>query len=406
MYPQDNPYMVKTQTLNGHSTGVGKASASGASAPGAPVQEGRLRKASNPFAGEFEIEAETGPDVADLYNKNWIYFKLDKSCDNGFWHDTADTIVAHFGQHLHAFQKTRLQNFVLAINKHIFKFGPLEKPSFEINRSKDKHVVKVNEKYHVIVRKEQNTTHIFACVNGADYSVEGFETGELKMFKECTKEYALGSQKHSKDADDSESEDWESQVSRSSRSSNDPERLAYSLLTSPRTHFPEAQQSAERSKQLAAAETRHGQFQVRGRGGRGPVEAAARSVGPAGQADSLRQQRQLSSARGPGGAQPQAVAEIQPEEEIQQVEEIQAPAAERGIVAAQPSAGTAPGAGGAAPGAAAGPDLQALRPPQAPGQPSAGRGGAAPVATPRPAIRQPLHALKPPQAPGGAVAAV
>ena len=147
MCPQGNPYMVKTQVVN--------------------TTEARTRKGRQDTVvhGEESIEDMSAEDVhsEDLDNEDWIYYELEKSCDDGFWHDTADTIVSNSGKHLSEYQQARLQRFVLTIAKRIFMFGSLINPSFTYNLKKSSHVMQVEDKYHVIVRREQNIVHIFAC---------------------------------------------------------------------------------------------------------------------------------------------------------------------------------------------------------------------------------------------------
>ena len=169
MCPQNNPYMVLTQTA---------------------VQRKRP-KGPNSSVVE-ESEDSHGSDVdSDSDKEDWIYYELGKSCDDGFWHDTADTIVSNSGKHLSNNQKARLQKFVLTIAKRIFMFDPLEKPSFTYNLTKGSHVMQVQDKYHVIVRREQNIIHIFACTAKKDDSYVYSWGAEIKK---CTRKDALGIQ--------------------------------------------------------------------------------------------------------------------------------------------------------------------------------------------------------------------
>jgi hypothetical protein len=236
MYPQDNPYMVKTQMFT-----------------------------TKALEKEFEIEdvqeqpTESGQD---LDHEHWQYYELDKSCDHGFWHDTADTIVSHVGLPLSASQENRLQTFVLTIAKHIFHLYSLTEPSFTINRSKNSHVVKVEDKYHVIVRKEQNSIHIFACAakaaeaDGSDLHSWGDEV------KKCSREHALGIQERSKDAHVSDLKDSDSEMSFDPSEDGETSSRRQQVVREEK-----AASAQQRQLGAEAAVGRQRQSEARGRGG-------------------------------------------------------------------------------------------------------------------------------------------
>ncbi len=152
------------------------------------TQTGVQRKRRNLSVVE-DSEDSHGSDVdSDLDNQEWIYYELNKSCDDGFWHDTANTIVS---EHLSNNQEARLRKFVLTIAKRIFMFGSLINPSFTYNLKKGSHVMQVEDKYHVIVRREQNIVHIFACTaQENDSYIFSWEAD----VKKCTRKHALGIQ--------------------------------------------------------------------------------------------------------------------------------------------------------------------------------------------------------------------
>jgi hypothetical protein len=185
MYPQDNPYMVKTQLF---------------------TTRGRTRQ------GDFGVHLEDSMDTSaedvhseDLHNEDLIYYELQRSCDDGFWHDTADTIVSNWSKHLSDYQKARLQQFVLTIAKRVFQFSPVSNPSLTYNLAKGSHRIELDEKYHVIVRKEQNIVHIFACT-------DEFINSEEDNFKQCAQKDALGLRITSDTASDTAFEEEASEI--------------------------------------------------------------------------------------------------------------------------------------------------------------------------------------------------
>jgi hypothetical protein len=252
MCPQNNPYMVKTQT------GVQRKG----------VQR-KIPKDPNSIVVE-DSEDSHGSDVSsDVDNQEWIYYELNKSCDDGFWHDTANTIVS---EHLSNNQQARLQKFVLTIAKRIFMFASLKNPSFKYNLKKGSHVMQVEDKYHVIVRREQNIVHIFACTAKQDNSYVYSFGGEIKK---STRKDALGIQN---DPSRLSSNRDEHNSARSLQHETDDESIDPESTFVKRIQDAEERQAASRlaAEARAAADSRRGRPQNR-INSTGPVGPKARS---------------------------------------------------------------------------------------------------------------------------------